>query len=372
MRGARGPTFALLLLGVACTGVACSEGAGPPTPSTASPTSGRVTPGPATSGPAQPTPQGTVPPPSLPPEDPDELLVSVDPEVMDERYAEGRPLFDYDATVPFDLERGIDPIRFDEATVHDLTFASPLGGRVPLFVSVPRGDGPFPAVILQHGLPGSRSNFLELARDLGENGVLSAMIDAPFARPENADRVAGPITFTPIDRDEQIQLIVDLRRVVDILQRREDVDPERIAYLGISFGGAMGGLFAGVEHRMAAVVLVVGDGGLVEHFSGAEDAGGPGLDEMPDERLQEWLAAMEPIEPLYFVGHAAPVPLLFQNGTTDEAVPPPDAARYQAAGSEPKETWWYEGGHFLPDPAECDRMTWLGERLEFDASAAFC
>jgi hypothetical protein len=36
-----------------------------------------------------------------------------------------------------------------------LTYASPLGGRVPAIVVVPRGDGPFAGLIVQHGLPGT-------------------------------------------------------------------------------------------------------------------------------------------------------------------------------------------------------------------------
>jgi dienelactone hydrolase len=60
-------------------------------------------------------------------------------------------------------------------------------------------------------------------------------IDAPFAR-----RSGAPIAFTRRDRAEQIQLIVDLRRAVDLLRARADVDDDRIAYLGMSYGAVMG------------------------------------------------------------------------------------------------------------------------------------
>jgi cephalosporin-C deacetylase-like acetyl esterase len=58
------------------------------------------------------------------------------------------------------------------------------------------------------------------------------------------------VRFDERDRREQIQLIVDLRRAVDLLVARDDVDPDRIGYLGVSYGGAMGGLLAGVEDRV--------------------------------------------------------------------------------------------------------------------------
>jgi cephalosporin-C deacetylase-like acetyl esterase len=44
---------------------------------------------------------------------------------------------------------------------------------------------------------------------------------------------------------------------VDVLLARADVDPARLGALGISYGGASGALFAGVERRVAAYALAV-------------------------------------------------------------------------------------------------------------------
>jgi hypothetical protein len=68
---------------------------------------------------------------------------------------------------------------------------------------------------------------------------------------------------------------------------------------------------------------------------------------------------MWPIEPLHYVAHAAPAALLFQNGTEDALVPPADALRYQAAGSEPKTVLWYAAGHGLPPESFRDAVKWL-------------
>jgi hypothetical protein len=56
------------------------------------------------------------------------------------------------------------------------------------------------------------------------------------------------IDWTPVKME--VQLIIDLRRAIDLLGGRPDVDPQRIAYLGVSYGGAMGGLLAGDEAIM--------------------------------------------------------------------------------------------------------------------------
>nr|NIS79658.1 DUF4396 domain-containing protein [Anaerolineales bacterium] len=161
---------------------------------------------------------------------------------------------------------------------------------------------------------------------------------------------------------DQIQLITDLRRAIDLLITRPEVDPQRLAYLGVSYGGAMGGLLAGIEHRLVAYVLQVGDGGLVTHSTGLDDVGSSFQDLSVEEQVR-WVEAMWPIEPIHYVSQAAPAELLFLNGTQDALVPPADALRYQSAGSDPKTILWYEAGHRLPLKAMRDQVAWLESRI---------
>lgn len=267
--------------------------------------------------------------------------------------------FDYDASKPLDVQVENSEKR-EGVTVQTLAYASPEGGRVPATLIVPDGKGPFAGMLFMHGAPGDRQRMIPEAEDLARRGTVSLLIDAPFSR---GDRKGGnPIRFDEQDRKEQIQLIVDLRRAVDLLVARPDVDPKRLGYLGISFGGAMGGLLAGVEKRLTAFALVVGDGGLVSHFTGADDTDGP-VQQMPKDRISRWLGLMEPIEPIRFVGRAAPAHLLFQNGHQDQLVPPADGKAYQEAGSEPKTVMWYDAGHGLNKQAVQDRHRWLAEKL---------
>jgi hypothetical protein len=76
-----------------------------------------------------------------------------------------------------------------------------------------------------------------------------------------------------------------------------------------------------VEHRLKAYVLAVGDGGLVSHFTGPDDANRPEVVSFPAEQRERWLQAMRPIEPINFIGRAAPAASLFQAGTKDELIP---------------------------------------------------
>ena len=59
-------------------------------------------------------------------------------------------------------------------------------------------------------------------------------------------------------RDHVIAWGKDLRRSVDYLETRPDIDADRLGYMGISWGSAMAPIMTAVEPRVKASVLVVG------------------------------------------------------------------------------------------------------------------
>jgi dienelactone hydrolase len=276
-------------------------------------------------------------------------LSTVDPE-------QNIHLFDYDKNESVDIQEQ-NRWHEDNATWIDFTYASPKGGQVQARKIIPDGDGPFPGIILQHGGTGRLEDMTPQARQFVRYGAVVMMITDPYRRPGGWEitEYMGNIwpIFTKRDLEIKIQLIVDLRRAIDILSALPQVDSGRMAYYGVSFGGAMGGLLAGIEDRLQAYVLVVGDGGLVEHTSD------PGEDGLPIHFSENWAALMWPTESLHFIGRAAPANLLFQNGIYDTFVPPHDAIRYQTAASEPKTIYWYSAGHGLPWQHVIDAARWL-------------
>jgi dienelactone hydrolase len=276
-------------------------------------------------------------------------------------YEQNIHLFDYGAESPVVITE--QSLQQEEGyAVHDISYPSSKTGDVPAYLIVPDGPGPFAGIILMHGSSGSRRSLLPLAEDLVHTGAVVLTISAPSARIPGRDW----ITFTPQDREEQIQLMVDLRRGVDLLTQHDKVDPLRIGYIGYSYGAAMGGLLAGIEPRIKAYGLMVGDGGLVNHFT---DDGEPvgGFEQFDMARRERWLEAMEPIEPIYYVGHASPSALFFQNARSDRSVTEEDALAYQAAGSEPKKVKWYDSGHGLPSQAYFDMVDWLAQQIGIDS-----
>jgi eukaryotic-like serine/threonine-protein kinase len=55
-----------------------------------------------------------------------------------------------------------------------------------------------------------------------------------------------------------IQLTKDFSTSIDYLETRSEIDPKRLAFLGMSWGGQLGPIVLAVEERLAAGVLVVG------------------------------------------------------------------------------------------------------------------
>jgi len=268
-------------------------------------------------------------------------------------------LFAYDRSAPLAVE--LSPMQWEERTVDlfRISFASPGGGRVTGFLAVPKEPGPHAGVVAMHGLPGNaEGSLMVVGREIARHGAVVLAIDAPWTRRN------GLPDFTPRDSAEQVQLIQDLSRSVDVLLARADVDKARIGYIGGSYGGAMGALFVGVERRLHAAVLFVPDGGLVSHFTNADGSVTGPLAGTSRAARERWLAAMRPIEPIRFVDGAKGTPVLYQNGRADQLVTVEDAEALHAAAPEPKTVRWYEGDHGLTAAAREDRLTWLTERLK--------
>ena len=272
-----------------------------------------------------------------------------------------RNLFAYDVNAPLNLQKTVESTTENGVEVSAISFSSPDGGLVTglLFDPVTRSSLR-PGIVLMHGLPGKARGMATYAQLLADFGAVVIAIDAPFAR-----RAGEPVRLSTEDRGEQIQLIKDLQRAVDVLRAQANVDDDRIAYLGISYGGAMGALFAGIERRIKAAVLVVADGGLVSHFTGPEDLSF--LGGLSCATRVAWLRAMTPIEPIRFITHAPPTALLLQSGRLDNLVPAADAQALHTAAPQPRTIHWYEAGHGLNQQASFDRLDWLHEQIGLDA-----
>jgi dienelactone hydrolase len=272
-------------------------------------------------------------------------------------------VFDYDADTDLSLVEGeAIELPIPDTDVHPITYDSP-GGQVTGYIAYPP-EGPSAAgIIAMHGMPERADDMIELPLALmGCFGATAIAIDAPYAR---ADRMVTPLLFDETDRDETIQLVVDLRRAVDVLESK---GIEQIAYDGVSWSVDVGGVLAGVEPRIDGFALMVG-GLAIERFMRDGSPIGP-LAEQPDDDIDAWLRTMATVSAEEFVGDAT-APIYFQNNRGDLIVTAENAERLHAAAGPDHEVQWYDDS---PDPSDhepslqmiVDHLQWLADLLGLD------
>jgi dienelactone hydrolase len=258
--------------------------------------------------------------------------------------------FDYDSSAPLDVKEVKSEAK-DGATVHDITYAGP-AGRIDAFLIVPDGDGPFPAVEFMPGAPGARYTFFTEAMELAKLGIVSLLPDPPYARPPIKDVVV----FKPSDKDGIVQEVKEMRRGIDLLVSRPEVDPSRLGYEGFSWGGSLGAILSAVERRVHSFVLMSPVPRLSADMRSLGEEQGAG-------DLSAYEQAMHPIDAVEYVPHAAPSALYLMFGQDDTRPSPADGREAFAAASEPKKIGWYAAEHELNDQARADARAWLAQRL---------
>jgi uncharacterized protein len=261
-------------------------------------------------------------------------------------------LFHYDRALPADVVEGGVEVR-DGVEVHDLSQPARAGGRIAAYLVAPPPNGPVPAIVFIHPAPGTRATFLDEAIALARDGAASLLIDAPWARGVAWSRTMGEAKH---DARELVEVVVELRRSIDYLATRPDIDAGRIVFVGHSLGALVGGVLAGVEKRVRAFVLMAGAGSFT-------DVAALNLPTLMGVTLERYAQSMAPIDPVYYVGHAAPAPLFFQLGERDAFFPREKQTGFAEAGSEPKTVRWYDADHYLNAKAREERDEWLRGQL---------
>ena len=153
-----------------------------------------------------------------------------------------RRLFDYDSRQPLDVK--LTPV-YERSGVRtfDLVYASPKGGMVTGYLVAPSGTGPSAGIVFGHWGPGDRTEFLPEAALYAQAGAVSVTIDYPWVRPAPWRKPQGQGLGKPEkDRDSWINAVVDLRRAIDLLAARPEVDARRIGYVGHSCGAQWGAM----------------------------------------------------------------------------------------------------------------------------------
>jgi cephalosporin-C deacetylase-like acetyl esterase len=276
--------------------------------------------------------------------------------------------FDYDSKAPLDVREVGRERREGGVSIVDLTYASPLGGRVPAYVVVPDGRGPYAAILFGHWMmPGSplmnRREFLEEAVVLARSGAISLLIDTPLVRPGfvmEKDELRAAVQSSETSR----QQVIDFRRGLDLLTSRYKVRKNAVAYVGHSFDAHVGAILTGVEKRINSFVLMAGGYSDEEYVFDPENAEMLKLRQrLGDEALRDYFRKYAWDDPVHFISHSAPAAVFLQFGRQDKQTPEKTARRFLELFGEPKQIGFYDAGHALDGEARRDRAQWLRQRL---------
>ncbi|MBT6766020.1 MAG: alpha/beta hydrolase, partial [Prolixibacteraceae bacterium] len=154
-------------------------------------------------------------------------------------------------------------------------------------------------------------------------------------------------------RDILTQTVFDLRRAVDFISSRNELDQNRIGFLGISLGGITGTIFCGVEKRVQVPVIVLA-GGQMNLMFGKQAL---------SANTKNYLSIIEPIN---FVEQIAPRPLLMINAENDDIIPPLMSKLLYKKANKPKQIIWYTSKHHdIPiNDVYTDGINWFNTHLK--------
>jgi dienelactone hydrolase len=193
--------------------------------------------------------------------------------------------------------------------------------RVFAYYGRPEGAGPFPAMVLVHGGGGkafpawaehwAKRGYCAIAMDLAGNGPAGRL---PDGGPDQADTTKFR-DFTEADAKDMwtYHAVAAVLRAHSLLASRPEVDRNRVGVTGISWGGYLTCIVAGIDDRLKVAVPVYGCGFLHENSVWLE----PRISKMTPEHRDRWVSHWDPSR--YLAGVSCPI--LFLNGSNDFAYP---------------------------------------------------
>ena len=203
---------------------------------------------------------------------------------------------------------------------------------IPATVVVPDGDGPFAAVVMNHGHGGGRQEnggFGGIAKALADKGILTVRMDFPGSGDSKEPFTQGYLSNMISDSNASLQYVLD----------NYAVDENRLGIFGYSMGGRIAltiGGTAGNPYRAMGLLAPSADWGqdmMVSFLGGqaeydrlyAESGGEKGFAEFvtqwgqTQELSRQWFDEMIASKPLETIG-AYDGPMIVVSGDKDEVI----------------------------------------------------
>jgi len=256
----------------------------------------------------------------------------------------GRGPLDYGELVRWTYSEvgGLDTTSFRQPELVSYETFDEVDGRprqVPAWLYKPAGEGPFPVVVSIHGGPESQARPTFSSTYQLWMKTLGVAVVVPNVRGSNG---YGK-TYLGLDngfrREDSVR---DIGALLDWIGTQPELDSERIAVFGGSYGGYM--VLASAVHfsnRLRAVVDIVGISNFVTFLENTQDYRRDlRRVEYGDERDPDMRAHLQKISPLNNVDKID-VPLFVVQGENDPRVPVTESAQMVKALREQGNKVWY-------------------------------
>lgn len=257
----------------------------------------------------------------------------------------------------------------DLADDYRISFANVDGTRMYGYISIPKGEGPFPACLT---IPGAGSGNTSIPQEYPRGKVIAMTLNVhahevePVTAQSRYDELNknGIYTHKGIDNPEAFYFhrsILGLCRGVKYLTTRPDWDKKHLLVWGSSQGGAMTLATSALNSDVvtAAAVNVPAMCGLHAYNNGAPAPGWP-VDAKMADKYADTLKYYDGVNFAHFIK----CPMIFGVGFVDTTCPPWTVFAAYNQVKTPKTIWvspWM--GHDL-DPAYTKyRINWIAEQL---------
>lgn len=211
--------------------------------------------------------------------------------------------------------------------------------EIPAWVYRPAGKGPFPVVISIHGGPASQARPLFSSTYQMWLAKLGVAVVQPNVRGSSGYGKSYLALDNDFLREDSVK---DIGALLDWIETQPDLDANRVAVYGGSYGGYMV-LASAVRYsdRLKAAIDVVGISNFVTFLENTQDYRRDlRRVEYGDEREPEMRAFLQKISPLNNVDRID-VPLFVVQGQNDPRVPVTEAQQMVEALRAAGQTVWY-------------------------------
>jgi len=228
----------------------------------------------------------------------------------------------------------------------------------------PKGVTNTPMVILLHGMGDELLIPCKLlAKNLAKKGFACFVLYSVLHSRRTPETVRKRLPVLTAEEWFEVYRIsvIDVRQIIDWADSRSEIDKEKIAVLGTSFGGFISAITMGVDERIKAGILLVtgGNSGKIGHKS-RQHSMKKGYSITEDEYNQnqkhyrQYLAEVAErgfenvtppsksflVDPMTYTTHLRERPMLMLNALWDEYIPREATLDLWEASGKPPITWF--------------------------------